>query len=185
MEGRVIDAAEWFCYPPFGTVDIKKFADVEYRIEGTHGLGQEIYDQVYKCYPVFLDMQQRRYPYFQNTLYDLLNDFNRQFGAVYSLLTETKPQLVLFGNIPHGGHDLLLYEVARALGVKTMILFQVPVCARFFILSDLEDFGVFRSHPNSDAEGLLPIPEIKTPFYAHVPPKRPGSLLRDLKTIDR
>ena len=65
--------------------------------------------------------------------------------------------------------------------MKTLILFQVPVCARFFILSDLEDFGVFRSHPNSDNGGLLPIPEIKTPFYAHRAMKSLTSLLRDLK----
>lgn len=62
-----IEVAEWFCYPPFGTVNITAFADVAYGLEDSYGLGAEIYDEVCKYLPVFLDMHQRRFPYFQNT----------------------------------------------------------------------------------------------------------------------
>ena len=44
------------------------------------------------------------------------------------------------GNIPHGGHDLLLYKIAKELGIKTFVLFQIPIPPRFMILNTYENF---------------------------------------------
>lgn len=165
QEDGTIEIAEWFCYPPFGTVNITTFADVTYGLEDSYGLGEEVYDEVYRYLPIFLDMHQRRFPYFQNNLYDSIGDFNRQFGVVYRMLKKYNPRLVLFGNIPHGGHDYLLYRLARDLGIRTLVLFQVPVCPRFMILEDIDDFGAFEKVENGTAEDIGPLPEIKRPFY--------------------
>jgi hypothetical protein len=81
------------------------------------------------------------------------------------MLKKYNPRLVLFGNIPHGGHDYLLYRLARALGIRTLVLFQVPVCPRFMILEDIDDFGAFEKVENGTAEDIGPLPEIKRPFY--------------------
>lgn len=163
----VISIVEWFCYPPHGTVNIKNFADVKYRINDTYGLGEEIYKDIYKSYSVFSDMHQRRYRNFQNTIYDTQSDFNIQFGAIYSLLTVEKPELIIFGNIPHGGHDYLLYKIAETLKIHTLILFQVPVCPKFFILNKITELGHIkqtkRKRKNTITEEKLP--EITTPFY--------------------
>lgn len=160
-----IEIIEWFCHPPFGSVPIRSFADVKYGLDDSFGLGEQIYEKVYPYLPVFLDMHQRRFPYFQNNLYDLIGDFNRQFGVVYRLLERTNPDLVLFGNIPHGGHDFLLYRVARAMGIRTLVLFQIPVCPRFMILEDIDDFGQFSRKMTGTSEGIGPLPEIRKPFY--------------------
>jgi hypothetical protein len=161
----VISVEEWFCYPPYGTVNIASFADLEYGLEDSYGLGEEIYEEIRKYLPVFLDMHQRRSPMFQNTLYDSIGDFSRQFGVVYRLLKKVEPELLLFGNIPHGGHDYLLYRVARALGIRTMILFQMPICPRFMIMENIDDFGSFSEISSGTMDDIGSLPEIKTPFY--------------------
>lgn len=160
-----MEIIEWFCHPPFGSVPIRSFADVKYGLDDSFGLGEQIYEKIYQYLPVFLDMHQRRFPYFQNTLYDLVGDFNRQFGVVYRLLESTQPDLVLFGNIPHGGHDFLLYRVARAMGIRTLVLFQIPVCPRFMILEDIDDFGQFSKKMTGTTDEIGILPEIRKPFY--------------------
>jgi len=183
VEREAIDIVEWFCYPPHGTVDIKEFADVRYRLDEAYGDGEKIYDEVFQSFPVFADMHQRRFPYFQNTIYDTWNDFNTQFGVVHKLLIDTKPDLVLFGNIPHGGHDFLLYKVAKALGIRTLILFQIPICPRFMILEGIEDFGDFCRAPNGTSEKVSDPPVIATPVYMSNVVRKQDSLKKTLRKI--
>ena len=165
VERQVIEVLEWFSYPPHGTVNITEFADVRYNLDDSYGRGEDIYEQVYETYSTFLDMHQRRFPHFQNTLYDSQTAFNMQFGVVVKLLATQSPDLVLFGNIPHGGHDLLLYEVAKALGIRTLVLFQIPICARFFILENIEDLGRPNNHESGSGEPIENPPEVSTPVY--------------------
>ncbi len=49
----------------------------------------------------------------------------------------------LFFNIPHLGYDTLLYQVARSLGIKTIILCQTLFPSRYFSMQRIEDYGLF------------------------------------------
>ena len=178
---KSVNICEWFSYPPHGTADIKEFADVKYRQNNTYGLGETIYEDIYKNdYVKFIDMHQRRFLKNQNTIYDTQRDFNNQFGAIYSLLTEKRPDIILFGNVPHGGHDFLLYRIAKKLGLKTLILFQIPVLPRFMLLESFENFDdLVRNDNNED----LKLPEIKPPVYMNKKNKKRISLKRKVKKI--
>lgn len=52
----------------------------------------------------------------------------------YELLTRHKPDVVLFANIPHEGYDNVLHEVARFLGIRTVMFLQVPFSPRHWVL---------------------------------------------------
>ena len=78
---RILKLLNGFLIPPHGTVNIKDFADVKYLQHDTYGLGEDIYQSVYKnSYSIFLEMHQQRYKKNQNTIYDTQRDFNNQFG---------------------------------------------------------------------------------------------------------
>ena len=164
-----IEIVEWFCYPPHGTVSIGDFADVRFNLEGTAGAGEEIYEELFDAYPVFLDMQQRRYPHYENSLFDLHSEYNVQFSARYSFLRSVECDVVIFGNVPHGGHDHLLYRLAKKLEIPTLILFQIPVSPRYFLLTDTESFSerFFIKPQKSDTINTLP--QLETPIYMREP----------------
>ena len=48
---------------------------------------------------------------------------------------------VLFMNIPHLGPDMVLYQVAKALGLQTLVISQTFFADSFFSMRSIEDFG--------------------------------------------
>ncbi len=49
----------------------------------------------------------------------------------------------LFYTIPHLAYDTLLYEVARSLGIKTLVLSQTLFPGQFFSMERISDYGSF------------------------------------------
>jgi Capsule polysaccharide biosynthesis protein len=67
----------------------------------------------------------------------------------YHILSEAYAQEIesrgithaLFMNVPHLGPDMVLYQVAKAMGLKTLIISQTFFSDSFFSMSSIEDFG--------------------------------------------
>ncbi len=79
-----------------------------------------------------------------NTRRDSFSDFHLFYYLIdvfYGILQKNEVKLVAFSNIPHEGADLVLYHLAKILGVKTIICYQSIFDKRFFILNDLADMG--------------------------------------------
>ena len=63
--------------------------------------------------------------------------------AIAAKLQESGATHALFFNIPHLGYDSIAYQVARAMGLPTLILTQSLFPAQFFSMRDPSDLGAF------------------------------------------
>ena len=75
-----------------------------------------------------------------------------------NLLHRKQVEIVILQNLPHEGFELVLYLVARSLGVATLMTYQSILPNRFFQCTDLSDFGWFRTASESDAAIDIELP---------------------------
>lgn len=127
--------------------------DASYMSEIDHkeykGLRQDIYQEIYKDLYIFMDMYSRHTPlsqnqYNQKNIHDFLNIFNRLFDYFTYHLISNSIDLVIINRAPHTGHDYILYKIARALNIKTLILEPtILFVGYFFYYFRNEDYGLF------------------------------------------
>jgi len=75
-------------------------------------------------------------------LQDYLDYYHLMAEAFAQRLISSGATHVLFINIPHIGYDTVLYQVARALGLKTILLYQSIFPDRFFSMEKVGDLGL-------------------------------------------
>jgi hypothetical protein len=106
------------------------------------------YNTVYAyAYPTFLEMTSRSYQDDIKSFHDLADIFNTQFNYLESLINNLGIDFILFHNIPHEGPDYILYTIAKAMGISTLILTQSPFPERFFSMRSIDDLGAFQASP--------------------------------------
>lgn len=74
-------------------------------------------------------------------LQDYLDYYHILADAYAQQIEETGATHALFLNMPHLGYDVVLYHVARTLGLKTLICSQTFFADSFFSMERFEDFG--------------------------------------------
>lgn len=95
---------------------------------------------------------------------NLDNLFFLSAAFYYDILSRNRIDTVVFSNFPHEGSLIILYHLARILGVETIITGQSGFPNRMWIVRDIEDFGSFATI--SGAGAALPPPEEPVvPFY--------------------
>ena len=99
-----------------------------------------------KHFPLYNVMINRRGLYYAN-FHELANEFTLDYYFFYQLITERKPQLIIFCNLPHEGPDYILYQIAKKLGVKTLMCYQSLFPNQFYMTTSIEDFGRFETIP--------------------------------------
>lgn len=87
-------------------------------------------------------------------LQDYLDYYHILADAYAQQIEDTGATHALFMNMPHLGYDVILYQVARTLGLKTLICSQTFFAENFFSMERFEDFG-FQSPEGRDAD---PVP---------------------------
>ena len=80
-----------------------------------------------------------------STLADYRSFFQMLVRRFTKLLVGKKVDLVFFQNLPHEGIEYVLYAVACALRISTVMTYQSVLPNRFFYCRTLEDFGRFYS----------------------------------------
>lgn len=110
-----------------------------------------------KAVQIFSDFYQKNFPLYcvliarrglnYANLHELISEFTLDYYYFYQLVTEKKPQLIIFSNLPHEGPDYILYEVAKTLGVKTLMCYQSLFPNKFFMTTLIADFGYFETIP--------------------------------------
>lgn len=98
-------------------------------------------------YIQFLDINSRRNYYVPGREAEIWNGFILTFQRVYRLLTEHEIALVLHANIPHEGFDFVLHQVACYLKIKSVLCYQAVIPNRFWLSSNMSEFGYFSSAP--------------------------------------
>jgi len=84
---------------------------------------------------------------------DYLDYYHILADAYAQQIEETGATHALFMNMPHLGYDVILYHVARTLGLKTLVCSQTFFADSFFSMERFEDFG-FMSADGIDAPAV-------------------------------
>ena len=111
-----------------------------------------------------------------SSLIDFENRLRSTIHRFYGILKDNGVGTVFFDNLPHQGTEIILYELCKHMGVRTVMGYQSPFPSAFWAITELEDFGVFSTIPGN---GLIPppLPESpEPPFY--IKPYKPFNRLR-------
>lgn len=98
-------------------------------------------------------------------LQDYLDYYHIVTQALADQLAASGATHALFMNMPHLGYDTMLYQVARTMGLKTLVLCQTTYSDRYFSMERIEDMGMFE--PTASNAPPLPIKKGDQPdlFY--------------------
>lgn len=138
-----------------------------------------LYDKIYNCIFIFVDLYSRNSPLSQNTypvrnLHDMIELFNLEVRYIYTQFLENNINLYIAPRAPHLGVDYLRYAVAKEMGIKTLILEQSLTPNRFFYYWDNADYGLFEtSKPLFVKEKFKIKEEYKKEWFYTTPKKVP------------
>lgn len=87
-----------------------------------------------------------------NDLFDYQHYFHIVVDRIGALIRSEKINLILFFDIPHLFYDTAIYQVARSLGIDTVILKPSLWCDRYFSCQRIEDFGNLPDLPRTSLQ---------------------------------
>ncbi len=174
-EGGVCDVRVWIGSDKECTHSRKDFMTMRFKYESPELCDEAVYETVFRNYYAYLDRTNTFNRMNQHNIYEYLNLFNRQINYFYHLLKSEGIQLVVLNRPPHYGPDTILYEVARAMGLKILILCPSFFEDRFWYCFDMDDYGRF-----ADVPEVLPYPEVTLekkhekfiPYHLNIPEYR-------------
>lgn len=114
---------------------------------------KNIYDELYKKIFLFIKLRSRCYrPYNQDsyssyTIHEQINCFNMLVEFFSQILIKNDIKIIIFSRIFHLSTDFILYYVAKALGIKTLLFTQSIFENTFFYMTDIEDIGKHTTIP--------------------------------------
>ena len=79
-----------------------------------------------------------------NSLYELNNIILKFIYYFKKAIKDNRVDCVLFSDVPHGAYDVILYHVAKMMGVKTLFCMSTFWNDLCYIYESLEDIGSFR-----------------------------------------
>ncbi|MBP3819945.1 MAG: hypothetical protein J6H31_16790 [Butyrivibrio sp.] len=92
--------------------------------------------------------------FYGKPFYELQNMIHIVTRYYYTLLYQYEAELIMFGDVPHGGWMLLLYYVAEALGIRTLICSHTRLENRFVYMFSLDDYGLYKGVPEYDSSEI-------------------------------
>lgn len=139
------------------------------------GACAEYYQKVYSQLLFYLRMMTRVSGdgWVDWTFHDYINLFNIHFDFFARLFMRHKPDLVIFGCLPHDGFDGMPYLLAKAMGIRILMSYQSVFPNRFFCVTSVEMFGDFDDLPLFDNPKPCQIEKRHFKHHPHLPP-RPG-----------
>jgi hypothetical protein len=101
--------------------------------------------------------------------------FHMSANFFYDLLKRQQIDTIIFSNFPHEGSLIILYQLAKRLGIETILSMQSNFPSRVWIVLDIADFGDFDTIAGA-GEAIEAPDAPTTPFYMN----RGGKLKRTL-----
>lgn len=99
-------------------------------------------DYIYDHMPMLLQNFARDEFVYRLPHYEYINIINMLVNHYYAMLKQGV-DMVVFEDIPHGGSGLTMYMVAKAMGIKTLMLVPAYEAGYFIYCYSLEDYGIF------------------------------------------
>ncbi len=118
---------------------------IQQYVEGVQ-FDEEVYKKVYHNIYHYMNSEARMEKKGIKPLHYYLNKFNLLYKFIYALFIKEKIELCLMGNLDHVGVDTIVYEVAKALNVKTLVIETCSIPGNYykiFYLKGREDYGEF------------------------------------------
>lgn len=99
-------------------------------------------DYIYDHMPMLLQNFARDEFVYRLPHYEYVNIINMLVNHYYAMLKQGI-DMVVFEDIPHGGSCLTMYMVAKAMGIKTLMLVPAYEAGYFIYCYSIEDYGIF------------------------------------------
>lgn len=99
-------------------------------------------DYIYDNLPMLLQNFARDEFVYRLPHYEYINIINMLVNHYYAMLKQGV-DMVVFEDIPHGGSGLTMYLVAKAMGIKTLMLVPAYEAGYFTYCYSIEDYGIF------------------------------------------
>lgn len=100
-------------------------------------------------YEELVDHLQRRSAYHRlrshpmRLMQDYFDYYHVLADSIARIMQEDRITHVLFFNVPHLTYDTIAYQIAKAMGIKTIVLLQSLFPNRFFSMEDVPSLGYF------------------------------------------
>ena len=107
---------------------------------------QKNYQQFYlNNFTTFNQMIVRR-GLFLSSFHDLRDEFSLFYHSFFDILKNKNIELIIFFSFPHEGPDYILYKIAKLLKIKTLLFYQSIFKDRYFMISDISEFGKLKNN---------------------------------------
>ncbi|MBR7127620.1 MAG: hypothetical protein IKD09_03440, partial [Lentisphaeria bacterium] len=161
-------------------LDVYKEQFIKYTdgVEYNH----EVYQKVFSDFWHYIDCESRIESRGLNPVHWYLNKFNMLYRFIYAVLVKENIELCLFSNLNHLGADLLIYNIAKAMGIKTLFFTQGSMPGfydRVFYMTDNSDYGDFTYMQRKFEESNYQIKQTTSDDIFYMKPKK--KTFRDFK----
>ena len=75
-------------------------------------------------------------------VHELRNYFANYYYGFFNIVKEKKIELMVFFSLPHCGPDLILYEIAKLMKIKKILMFQSIFPNKYFTIKNIEELGM-------------------------------------------
>ncbi len=154
-EKKNIKIATWFGVNDLADYNMRNLFSGDFPKQKYSGNCRHAYKDVFdKVFYKYMDMMQRHWLYTNKNFHDYVNIYNMMYDFFAYIIVQKKIDIILFSNIPHEGPDIILYEIAKELKIKTIIFYQSLFPNKFFYVYNLDDFGDFEQIPEGKNPGV-------------------------------
>lgn len=129
-----------------------------------HTLIEQAIDQMQRMAPAY-----RYRSHNLTNLQDYLDYYHILADAMAQEIADSGATHALFMNMPHLAYDVVFYQVARAMGLKTIVLCQTIFPNRFFSMAMMEEMGALI--PDGRAFPPMPIEQGTPPDLFYMDPR--------------
>lgn len=100
--------------------------------------------------------------------YDSKHYYHILFDLLQNFLAENRINLVLFFDLPHLFYDTLIYQIAKAKGIRTLVISSSLFPNRYFSLTKIKDVGIFPSARSENSAVAYPIDPDVNPDWGYM-----------------
>ena len=150
LNNSVINIKKWIISEDLSRDEFYSNYEIEFT-SGWHNKGyftagecaeKYVTDYIYDHMPMLLQNFARDEFVYRLPHYEYINIINMLVNHYYAMLKQGV-DMVVFEDIPHGGSGLTMYMVAKAMGIKTLMLVSAYEAGYFTYCYSIEDYGIF------------------------------------------
>lgn len=157
-QNGIIEISKWFVSEETikekvklnGAVNWREFDKDPIWQTKLESIPDDLYDNLKKNNASYLDHLVRESYYEFRTVPENLGVINIFAKYLYNILVQESVEIIVFSDAPHGAYATILYDIAKFLNIKTLILFPCYMRDKFLYCWDLNDIGLYKQNIHVD-----------------------------------